>query len=74
MFNNEGNKLNEVLAYVRIHQNEKVLILNNLSDKSITIRGDLIKTKLNKDILGNTIKIEKDLLLLLPFQYLWIEM
>ena len=72
MLNNEGNKLSEVLAYVRVHQNEKILVINNLSGKSIAVMGNLIKTTLNKDIFGNMIKIEKELLLLQPFQYLWI--
>jgi len=74
MFDKDGNKLNEVLAYLRVHQNEKVLVVHNLSGKSIAVMGNLIKTKLNKDIIGSMIKMEKELLLLQPFQYLWIEM
>jgi len=73
ILNNEGDKLNEVLAYVRSYNSEKILVLNNLSDKSIAIKDNLIKTSLNKDILGNTINIKKELLVLEPLQYLWIE-
>ncbi|MCD4663829.1 MAG: hypothetical protein K8R68_01075, partial [Bacteroidales bacterium] len=72
MFDESGNKLNEVLAYVRNYKNEKVIVINNLSDKSVIIAPNTIKTKSDKDLIGNIIKLDKSSLLLEPYQYLWI--
>jgi len=72
VFNIKGEIENYVLAYIREYQDEKILILNNLSGKSIAVVGNLMITKFNKDLIGNMIKIENEMLVLLPFQYLWI--
>ncbi len=73
VYNNGGEVENHVLAYIREYQDEKILILNNLSGKSIAVVDNLMITKFNKDLIGNIIKIENEMLLLQPFQYLWIE-
>ena len=74
MLNNRGYKSNEVLAYYRIYQNEKIFVIHNLSHKSIDVADDIIKTTLDKDLIGSKIKIENGLLQLQAFEYLWIEM
>lgn len=74
MLNNKGYKSNEILAYYRIYQNEKIFVIHNLSHKSIDVADDIIKTTLDKDLIGSKIKIENGLLQLQAFEYLWIEM
>ncbi len=74
MLNNKGYKSNEVLAYYRIYQNEKIFVIHNLSHKSIDVADDIIKTTINKDMIGSKIKIKNGLLQLQAFEYLWIEM
>ena len=74
MINNKGYKLNEVLAYYRIFQNEKIYVIHNLSHKSIEVADDIIKTTTNKDLIGSKIKIKNGLLQLQAFEYLWIKM
>ena len=74
MIDRDGRKLSEVLAYFRMYEDEKVLVIQNLSHKSIDIAGDIIKTTIDKDLIGNKIKIENGLLRLQAFEYLWIEM
>ena len=73
--NEQGNLVPEVLAYFRNHKNEKLLIINNLSEKEKTIKLPKI-TLPEKDILGQNLNFnESAKTLSLPgFSYFWIEL
>ena len=71
----KNKMLNEVFAYYRSHGHEQILVINNLCEKDIVIKMPSHKlTKLKKDILGHSIKINKqDETILLPsLSYYWI--
>lgn len=75
MFDKDGNKIPEVIAYVRVHQNEKVLILNNLSEKEISTDVDILTKNTLKDMLGRNISFDKkNQMVIKPCAYYWISL
>ncbi len=69
----DENKLKEVLAYFRIYQNEKVLVIHNLSEKSISIDVNNLDGVEGNDLLGQTIIVKnKNLMAIKPFAYNWV--
>jgi len=70
---NSGNKVDEVLSYIRNYNNEKILVLNNLAGKEILIDVKITKPKTGKDILGQTITFNnKNQIVMKPYGYYWI--
>ena len=57
VFDGNGNKLQEVLAFYRIFDNEKVLVLNNLSDNKLTVDLKNIEVA-DSDVLGQKINVK----------------
>lgn len=70
----KGIVLHEVLAYYRINDKEKILIINNLSEKEISVKLPIIKM-LDRDILGQAFNYNKQekTLFLSGFSYYWIK-
>lgn len=73
-FKNEGNEINELLAYYRIYGKERILVLNNLSNNDIYV--DILKkldTLNTIDLLGKKLKFNRDNQLIIPaYGYHWI--
>ena len=70
----DGKAIKEVLAYNRFmedDQEKKVMIIQNLSDRQISIIPPEVISK-NKDLLGTTIKLNEETLTLSPYEFLWI--
>ncbi len=70
----DGKAIKEVLAYNRFmedDQEKKVMIIQNLSDRQISIIPPEVISK-NKDLMGTTIKINEKTLTLSPYEFLWI--
>jgi maltose alpha-D-glucosyltransferase / alpha-amylase len=69
-----GNKKNEILAFVRQYKEERVLVLNNLSNKDQWIHIPDLPPLLLHDILGQEIVTGKvvGLFRLKGFGYLWL--
>ncbi len=70
----DGKARKEVLAYNRFmedDQEKKVMIIQNLSDRQISIIPPEVISK-NKDLLGTTIKLNEETLTLSPYEFLWI--
>ncbi len=63
-----------VLSYIREYKDEKVLILNNLSESDVWIHADMIDDINSRDILGQELLLgkEKGHLLMKGFSYNWI--
>ena len=75
IFDKDGNKIPEVIAYVRVHQNEKVLVLNNLSEKEISTDVDILTKNTRKDMLGRNITFDtKNQMVIKPCAYYWISL
>ncbi|MCD4788586.1 MAG: alpha-glucosidase C-terminal domain-containing protein [Bacteroidales bacterium] len=75
IFDKDGNKIPEVIAYVRVHQNEKVLVLNNLSEKEISTDADILTKNTRKDMLGRNITFDtKNQMVIKPCAYYWISL
>jgi maltose alpha-D-glucosyltransferase/alpha-amylase len=69
----DGNALKEVLAYFRVYQNEKVLVIHNLSEKNIIIYMNKILDGIKVDLLGQTIIYKKEnLMTIKPFSFIWV--
>ncbi|MCD4773052.1 MAG: hypothetical protein K8R41_06680 [Bacteroidales bacterium] len=70
----KGIVLHEVLAYYRINNKEKILIINNLSEKEISVKLPIIKMP-DRDILGQAFNYNKQekTLFLSGFSYYWIK-
>jgi len=68
-----GNVLSEVLAYYRINDKEKILILNNLSEKELSVKLPISKMPV-RDILGQSFNYNRreKTLYLSGFAYYWI--
>ncbi len=73
---NSVDEQKEVLAFKRTYKGISILVINNLSNKDISI--DLSKTKLTwnqKDLLGNELPTDKNGSLLLgSYKYYWIQL
>lgn len=70
----EGKARREVLAYNRStkdDQEKNVTIIQNLSDRQIRIVPPVGISK-KTDLLGTTIKIDEEILILSPYEFLWI--
>ncbi|MBL7104912.1 MAG: alpha-glucosidase C-terminal domain-containing protein [Bacteroidales bacterium] len=73
MFDKDGNKIPEVLSYIRNCKNEKVLVLNNLSEKEISTDVDILTKNTRKDMLGRNITFDKkNQMVIKPCAYYWI--
>ena len=71
----EGNPADEVFAFYRTNGCERLLILQNLSDKEKVIQTP--KNKLypfEQDLLGHPLRFneDEDLMILPPYSYYWI--
>lgn len=70
-----GNIVDEVLSYIRNYKNEKVLVLNNLSEKEISLNVNIMKKITSKDILGHAIIFDKEnQMIIKPYAYYWISL
>ncbi len=68
----KGNKHKEVLAFTRYFQDEKLLIINNLSDKETSLNIKQFEFP-DVDVLGQKLAFtEKSELLLKEYDYYWI--
>ncbi len=65
-----------VMAYIRSYENEKVLIVQNLSDKEFWVKSPHFKNMNFNDLLGKAIIRGKEpgFLMLKPLEYLWIKL
>ena len=66
----------EIMAYVRLFEDEKVLIVQNLSDKEFWVRSPVFKNMSFNDLLGKAIIRGKKpgFLMLKPLEYHWIKL
>ena len=72
--NDQDGKINDkILAYIRNYKEEKVLVINNLSDKEQIIKVPFNNKDIKKDILGSKINIENGNMILKGYGYYWIE-
>ena len=62
----DGKKQDNVLAYIRSFEDEKILVIQNLSSESVEVKNDVIKAETFEDILGNKIQLNKGVLMLQP--------
>ncbi|NOX48725.1 MAG: alpha-amylase [Chlorobi bacterium] len=69
----DGNNLKEILAYLRIYQNEKVMVVHNLSEKDITIDINNVNNMDENDLLGNIIENKNKTMNLEGHGYFWID-
>jgi len=70
------NPVNELLSYFRICENERLLIINNLSSEKKLIKiSELINTDDERDILGQKMDFTKNhnQLTINSYSYLWIK-
>ena len=70
-----GNKLSEILSYFRSYENEKILIIQNLSEKNISVQmNNFTLPDKSKDILHQELIIDfkNNSLELKPHGYYWI--
>ena len=70
-----GNKLSEILSYFRSLENEKILIIQNLSEKNISVQmNNFTLPDKSKDILHQELIIDfkNNSLELKPYGYCWI--
>jgi len=65
-------KAKEILAFYRQFNNEKVLVLNNLSDKPVVCELPDSVSKIDKDAFGQKLSIINCQLTINPYQYFWI--
>jgi maltose alpha-D-glucosyltransferase/alpha-amylase len=75
VLNQEEKAENRVLGYTRSFEGKTILIINNLSGKSLWVKSDLIHPETKTDILGHKLKHGKEAghLEMNPYEYLWIE-
>ncbi|MBI9039294.1 MAG: alpha-glucosidase C-terminal domain-containing protein [Bacteroidales bacterium] len=76
LIDDKEKPINEILSYLRIYKNEKLLIINNLSsEKKVISLEDLININDEKDIMGQKIQFTKNhnQLIINPYAYLWIK-
>lgn len=64
-----GNTADNVLMYHRIYKSEKVLVIQNLSDRETTIHLPL---DLKSDLFGINLNMKNNLISLKKHQYFWI--
>lgn len=70
--NDTGEEIKEVLAYYRIHEENRLLIVQNLSSKRMCGKiGEKIESK--KDLFRSEIKICDEEITLDPYEYHWIK-
>ncbi len=72
----EDNKLESVLAFLRKYQNQQVIAIHNLSEEQQNTNLNVnFLTDQETDMLGQNIKTDAEgRLILEPFSYLWIEL
>ncbi|MCB2220077.1 MAG: alpha-glucosidase C-terminal domain-containing protein [Bacteroidetes bacterium] len=65
-----------IMAYVRSYQNEKVLVVQNLSEQEFWVKSPIFKNMSFNDLLGKAIVRGKEpgYLMLKPLEYLWIRL
>ncbi|MCF8379134.1 MAG: hypothetical protein K9H49_06115 [Bacteroidales bacterium] len=75
VFDENDKELNTVLTYVREYRNDKVLVIQNLSDNEFWIKSTILTGFGFNDLLGKNLiqGNEAGYLLLKPFHYHWIK-
>ncbi|MCD6111909.1 MAG: alpha-glucosidase C-terminal domain-containing protein [Bacteroidales bacterium] len=77
ILSSDKKELSEILSYYRIYNDEKILVINNLSDKefNIIIPDEALLNK-TKDILNRELQINKKsrTINLNPYSYYWIQL
>ncbi|MEZ5082500.1 MAG: alpha-glucosidase C-terminal domain-containing protein [Bacteroidales bacterium] len=75
MADDNDEELDSVLAYVREYGDDKVLVVQNLSDREYWIKSPIFNGLGFNDLLGKSLIQGKEAgyLLLKPFQYSWIQ-
>jgi len=70
----EGQEMKEVAAYVRTFENERILIIQNLSDKSLKMNWPVEGVRPEMDLFGKKILAEGKAIILQEFGYHWLSL
>jgi len=66
--------MKEVAAYVRTFENERILIIQNLSDKSLKMNWPVEGVRPEMDLFGKKILAEGKAIILQEFGYHWLSL
>ncbi len=70
--NTENKTLDTILAYWRIYENDKIFVIQNLSDKMVEVNlNDVFAIENYIEIIGNEPVINNNIIELSPFAYYW---
>jgi maltose alpha-D-glucosyltransferase/alpha-amylase len=72
-YDENGNEQHKALTFIRMYENEKLLIINNLADEDIFVQFKNFRIESTDDVLGRKIRFDDDNMLMLGgYGYYWI--
>jgi len=72
-YDENGNEQHKALTFIRMYENEKLLIINNLADEDIFVQFKNLRIESTDDVLGRKIRFDDDNMLMLGgYGYYWI--